>query len=219
MPFNFRMILSGLLVVVPDRRFEKTVEAAGTVTILVPNLLSSRVLSTGQALEPHVPVLEFDLAHRRDPSTRETDLVNPDRGKGICSLRTEEIEVLPVPSLASSFEIVGGRPANKQTPTLEERRSLFWMTTMEQAVPGSELQPELLDGPRESSGRIPSSPESRSPAAGSLPPPSAARPAASSRPARTRSNSGWPRAWCSRSIVYPLTWRCRSRRRDRRRSG
>ncbi len=103
MPFTFRMILSGLMAVIPDRTFDTSLESADSVTILVPNLLKPRPLNNrrnGQQeiLDPHFPILDFDLQNRQASSTRPVDLSTND-GRGICHLETEKIEILPLPGL------------------------------------------------------------------------------------------------------------------------
>lgn len=156
MPFNFRMVLSGLMAVVPDRPFAKTIESASSVTLLMPNLLASRMLSTGEALDPHVPILEFKKLFRDENlSSRLPDLENLNKGTVLYRLEGEELEILPVPDLAVGFSLIGDRPVNKNKPSNAERRSLFWVTTMEQALPGrSKLRPGLLDGPLDGRGKI-----------------------------------------------------------------
>lgn len=138
MPFTFRMTLSGLMVVVPDRPFASAFGPAGSVTILLPNLLRPHPLENGDraSLDPHLPFLEFPLAASQAATTREPDLLNPARKTGLCKLVGEEIEILPVPGLPVGFTLDTRSPANVNQPTLAERESLFWLATMEQATPG-----------------------------------------------------------------------------------
>lgn len=159
MPFTFRMILSGLMAVIPDRTFDTSLESADSVTILVPNLLKPRPLNNrrnGQQeiLDPHFPILDFDLQNRQASSTRPVDLSTND-GRGICHLETEKIEILPLPGLAQDFKLLTGVPNDVDNPTPGEKRSLFWLVTMEQASPGNgALEPGLDAAPLNRKGRI-----------------------------------------------------------------
>ncbi len=148
MPFTFRMTLSGLMVVVPDRPFESAFGPAGSVTVLLPNLLRPHPLENGDKaiLDPHLPFLEFPLAARQSASTRAADLLNPARNTGLCKLLGEEIEILAVPGLPVGFTLDTREPADPNQANPDEQKSLFWLATMEQAAPGrGTLKPGLLD--------------------------------------------------------------------------
>jgi hypothetical protein len=153
MPFTFRIILSGLMAMVPDRPFQDTLEAADGVTFLFPNLLRPRELEhrmteAPEFLDPHLPFLEFPTAARLDASTREADLLNPRRSTSLCRLVGEEIEILPIPGLSAGFKMETSIPANRKVAAGDEVKSLFWVTPLEQGSPGRGIiKPGLLDGP------------------------------------------------------------------------
>lgn len=153
MPFTFRMILSGLMVMVPDRPFEQNLEPSDGVTFLFPNLLKPRKLEhmpnrEPQLLDAHFPFLEFPMAARRSGSTREADLHNPARNAGLCRLVGEEIEILAIPGQSVGFRMETSIPANKKVPAGDELRSLFWVASVEQGSPGrGVIRPDLLAAP------------------------------------------------------------------------
>lgn len=157
MPFDFRMILSGLMVAVPGRRF--LFAPADSMNILVPNLRRPRLLEPfsaedPQILDPHFPFLEFPEGARLDSSTRQVDLARPVAGRSLCHLAGEEIEIL-VPGLDRVFTMNTLRPVDLEEPTPEEERSLFWIATVEEASPGKGLlKPDLLTAPLENDAPI-----------------------------------------------------------------
>lgn len=153
MSFKFRMILSGLMVMVPDQPFEQTLEPSDGVTFLFPNLRKPRKLEhmpekKEQFLDPHFPFLEFPTAARRSGSTRETDLSNPNRKTDLCRLVGEEIEILPIPGQTVGFRMETSVPANQKVAAGSDAESLFWVAAVEQGAPGrGVIRPGLLEAP------------------------------------------------------------------------
>ncbi len=143
MPFTFRMVLSGLMVVVPDRP-RSLFGPPESLTVLVPNLQKPRTLDGADILDPHFPFLEIPTQSRRESSTREADLEIPSRRTSLFHLAEEEISIR-VPGLDPALSFNTVKPRDLAHPNSEEEKSLFWLATVEQASPGYGLvNPSLL---------------------------------------------------------------------------
>lgn len=153
MDYQFRMVFSGLSVLVPSLEFNGAVQPAESAVMLLPNLLRPRALSDRSILDSHFPILKFNLDQRQDSSTRQTDAQSG--ATGLCLLVGEEIEVLPMQRLSTSFSMVTDPPADLEEPTPEHQRSLFWLATMDQAAPGNgRLMSDLVEGPLGTKSKI-----------------------------------------------------------------
>jgi hypothetical protein len=137
----------------PDRKFKE-------VTVLFQRLTRARLLSNlannqPEVLDQHFPLLEFSLDDLRPESTRTASFAcSPEGGaltKGVCLLNGEDVSILPDGAAAN-----GGvgfsrlKPADQTNPLLSqpERESLYWMVTLEDALPGnSALNPRLIETP------------------------------------------------------------------------
>jgi hypothetical protein len=132
-----------------------------SVTILLQRLTRSRQLSNHVNLRPevldqHFPLLEFNLKDQPKRKKTSTDrradfhCLPDDLGnmtKGVCLLNGEDLTVFhegdKTPLTFSTL-----RPANPTNPQLteEEEKSLFWMVSLEDALPGNAtLDPRLIE--------------------------------------------------------------------------
>lgn len=154
MSYTFRVLFSGLCAFVPNKPFEQEDGPPLEVTVLLQNLLRPASLvgsPDGDALDPHFPSLEFDLADLHPLSPRKPDLRREDNGKGACLLFGEDISFdLALPE---GVERKLSIPATKQPETdlkqstPENQDSLFWLARLEKAAPDQFVDPKLLDGP------------------------------------------------------------------------
>ncbi|MES1244601.1 MAG: hypothetical protein ABUT39_23545 [Acidobacteriota bacterium] len=138
MPFNFRIVLSGLMAVIPNRpRF--FFAPTESLTVLLPNLRRPRAVGRPnpqpEILDPHFPFLVVPGGARLAESTRQADLTVPARQEQLFHLLGEEIEIR-VPGLAQGFSMNTSQPRSLVEPTADESRSLFWLATVEDASPG-----------------------------------------------------------------------------------
>lgn len=110
-------------------------------------------------LEPHYPVLEFDLSDLHPQSLRKPDLRREETGKGGCFLFGEEVSF--------DLNLKNGKKRRLRIPDdpkfyphgqqAEETRfdgeSLYWLTRMEKASPGNFVEPSLLTAPLSLAGK------------------------------------------------------------------
>lgn len=156
MPFNFRMVLSGLMVVVPSRP-QDFLAPADSLTVLLPNLRRPRTVGPPslqpEILDPHFPFLLIPDGTRLEESTRRVDLAIPEQQQ-MFHLLGEEIEI-QVPGLAPGLSMNTLRPLDLNQPTADEERSLFWIATVEDASPGfGAVNPDFLTAELEGNNQI-----------------------------------------------------------------
>jgi hypothetical protein len=119
--------------------------------LLLQKLTSARLLRNTIAglpdvLEQHFPLLAFDLADRDAASTRATDFAahpgeDGNMTRGLCLLFGDDVTIRPdgkEDQGDGSLEFDLSKPANPASPELTdaEKRSLFWLPTLEDAFPG-----------------------------------------------------------------------------------
>lgn len=164
MSYTFRVLFSGLCAFVPDKPFDQLNDPPTEVTVLLQNLLRPKPLTLslteqpGESeppnfLEPHFPLLEFDLSDLHPQSHRKPDLSRTDTGKGGCFLFGEEVSFdlnlkkgqkrrLRIPD-NPRFQ-----PARQQEEeTRFDRESLYWLARLDKASPGNFVEPSLLTSP------------------------------------------------------------------------
>jgi len=104
-------------------------------------------------LEPHYPVLEFDLSDLHPQSLRKPDLKREETGKGGCFLFGEEISF--------DLNLKDGKKRRLRIPddpklhphgqqaeeTRFDRESLYWLARLDKASPGNFVEPSLLTAP------------------------------------------------------------------------
>ncbi|HEV2851557.1 MAG TPA: hypothetical protein VHC97_02020 [Thermoanaerobaculia bacterium] len=155
---TLRLSFSGLCTFVFDPPLGGDGSARREATVLLQRLTRARALANQVNLQPevidqHFPLLEFNLADLQPESTRRADFhCFPDAAgrmtRGVCLLNGEDLTIG-----AEGRELAGGLSFSRQAPkdlanpqlSEEEQASLFWMVTLEDAVPGNAaLNPKLL---------------------------------------------------------------------------
>jgi hypothetical protein len=154
MSYTLRVLFSGLCAFVPNRPFDRLEDPPTQVTVLLPNLLKPQPLDTnspsGNTLEPHFPLLGFDLSDLHPQSQRKPDLWREASGKGACLLYGEEISLeLNIPSNGHSKLTIPTRSENQPKEKQEEatptdRESLYWLSRLDRATPKHFVIPTLL---------------------------------------------------------------------------
>lgn len=119
--------------------------------LLLQKLTSARLLRNTIAglpdvLEQHFPLLAFDLADRDAASTRTTDFAahpgeDGQMTRGLCLLFGDDVTIrtdMDEGEGDGRLEFDLSRPANPASPELtdDEKSSLFWLPTLEDAFPG-----------------------------------------------------------------------------------
>jgi hypothetical protein len=157
MSYTLRVLFSGLCAFVPNRPFDQLDDPPTQVTVLLPNLLKPEPLDTnspsGTTLDPHYPLLGFDLSDLHPQSQRKPDLSREATGKGACLLYGEEISLeLNTPGNGHSKITIPSRPeaqpqANQVKATLADQDSLYWLSRLDKATPNHFVNPKLLTIP------------------------------------------------------------------------
>jgi hypothetical protein len=165
---NLRVKISGLCVFAFERPLKTSVEPPTAATLLLQKLTHARALSNVpnqryEILDQHFPLFVYNLADRDSASTRTTDfLAVPDANgkqmtKGVCLLFGDDVKIL---SDMDSSEKQNGRsdgkngasrlqfdlkgPKDKDNPTEDELKSLWWMATLQDAFPEAEIDPVFV---------------------------------------------------------------------------
>jgi hypothetical protein len=151
MSYTFRIRFSGLCVFVPDRPFDDFVEPPREVKVLLQNLLRPQSLSNsvdGGVLDPHYPMLEFDLSDLHPQSPRKPDLSRQDLGKGACLLIGEEVsfDLNLSGRKGLLFPRVDQQPnPDQETATSRDENSLYWLARIDKASPDTFIDPGILN--------------------------------------------------------------------------
>jgi hypothetical protein len=157
MSYTFRVLFSGLCAFVPERPF--ATGDPGAVTVLLPNVLNPRALKNKASnetdvdvLNPHFPLVSFDLADLHPQSPRKADLRRKDTGRGACLLLGEEFSFI-LRNAPAAQQAVAAPPAvavasfdpQADPQNLRDESSLFWLARLGQANPGAIVDRALLD--------------------------------------------------------------------------
>lgn len=155
-----RLSFSGLCTLAFDPPLQETGTTLTEVTVLLQRLTRARPLSNRVNLQPevldqHFPLLEFNLANLRPESTRRADFhCFPDAEgrmtRGVCLLNGEDLTILRegVARQGSPIEFSKKEPVKLDDPSPVEQESLFWLASLEDALPGqAALKPKLLATP------------------------------------------------------------------------
>jgi hypothetical protein len=151
MSYTLRVLFSGLCVFVPDRPFDDFEQPPTEVKMLLQNLLQPQSLTNavdGDVLDPHYPMLEFDLSDLHPQSPRKPDLSRQDLGKGACLLIGEELSLDLNLSERKGLRCPGRdrQPdANQETATSRDEDSLYWLARIDKASPDTFIDPEVLN--------------------------------------------------------------------------
>jgi hypothetical protein len=154
MAFTFRILFSGLCAFVPDKPFDSQPEK---IQVLLPNVLKARpvtppvnpdldeVPETDEfILPPHLPMLTFDMKNLRpsdgQPSFFIRDRIDIGERIGMFLLLQEDLV------LQAETPDPGGLQMNNvqvdvstKPTTKEQRRSLLWLSKLDEALPGQNL--------------------------------------------------------------------------------
>lgn len=150
MSYTFRVLFSGLCAFVPNKPFEQLQDPPDEVTVLLRNLLRPDLLTNEVALEPHFPLVQFDLADLHPQSPRRPDLRREETGKAACFLFGEEIVFdLSLPKgtarkLKTPTELEKQPRVGQTESTPQDRESLYWLAKLEKASPNHFVDPEVL---------------------------------------------------------------------------
>lgn len=165
---TLRMSFSGLCTFVFDPPLDPSIfeeSPAGDAnlkkaTVLLQRLTRARALANqvnlrSEVLDQHFPLLEFNRKDWQPKSTRKADFhcfpdAEGEMTKGVCLLKGEELTIVSDRPSDSSLAFSRLKPKDPANPVLglDEETSLFWMATLEDALPGrAMLNPRLLDTP------------------------------------------------------------------------
>ncbi len=151
MAYTLRVLFSGLCAFVPNKPFD-SLEKPTEVVVLLQNLIRPEPLSISTTaedevvvLDPHFPMLEFDLSDLHPQSPRKPDLLA--NGKGACLLYGEELSFdLNLPVDAEELRVPAVWPQAGQTlATSDDNESLYWLTRLDKASPGGFVNPNHID--------------------------------------------------------------------------
>lgn len=150
---NLQIRISGLCFFAFDNPLKAERGPAPTsATLLLQKLTQARMLShvvlgRNEILDQHFPLLEFDLGDRDARSTRRADFfARPDENgrmsRGVCLLFGDDVTIeTDDPTVPSHLQLGRSRPRNPdalpQQLTEEEKDTLWWMPTLEDAFPGN----------------------------------------------------------------------------------
>ena len=168
---TLRLSFSGLCTFVFDPPLDPFVFESGPklpdaalteATVLLQRLTRSRLLSNqvnlqNEVLDQHFPLLEFNLSDYQADSTRSPNFhcspavdadgrTKNEMTRGVCLLNGEELTITGDGEALDPLRFARLKPAKPADPQVseEERKSLFWMATLDDAVPGAALNPTLL---------------------------------------------------------------------------
>ncbi len=150
MSYTLRVLFSGLCAFVPNRPFDDFDTPPTEVTVLLQNLLNPQSLSTvvdSGVLEPHYPMVEFDLCDLHPQSPRRADLERTELGKGACMLIGEEISFDMNQKVRKGLRLPGRdrQPDDRQEQaTSRDEDSLRWLARIDKASPAALLDPKVL---------------------------------------------------------------------------
>jgi hypothetical protein len=116
--------------------------------VLLPKLTRARQLrhvvnGRNEVLDQHFPFLEYDLKNRSPESDRKPNFLLPESEdgempRGVCLLFGDDIEIRPDGKKGSGLSVVKDEPRDKNWRTAEgeDRETLWWLATLEDAFPG-----------------------------------------------------------------------------------
>lgn len=156
MAYTLRVLFSGLCAFVPNKPFDQLDDPPTEVTVLLRNLLRPVPLENspeGVALDPHYPLVEFDLADLHPLSPRKPDLRRDDTGRGACLLFGQEISFdLGLPedeerklTTPSDPERQPAQGDTRSTPNNQD--SLYWLAKIKKASPDHFVASRFIDDP------------------------------------------------------------------------
>jgi hypothetical protein len=164
-----QLSFSGLCTFVFNPPLKDATNTLKSVDVLLQRLTRSRALSNQvnlqpEVLDPHFPLLEFNIADLLpEKSNRKADFhCFPDAmgkmTKGMCLLNGEELTILcDGRPLAGGLSISKAPPKDPSKPVLspDEQESLWWFAELEAALPqGSAVDRRLLENPPRSNEPI-----------------------------------------------------------------
>lgn len=161
---TLRITFSGLCSFIFNRPLKSPDSKPSEATVLLQRLTRARLLSNlatakTEILDQHFPLLEFNLADYDSASSRRADVhCTPDASgqmtKGTCLLNGEDLSLLlddrklERDALELSRDEPADRDLTSSNLSKQERDSLCWMATLEDAFPDNPaINPMVLNTP------------------------------------------------------------------------
>ncbi|HWM89777.1 MAG TPA: hypothetical protein VN493_03345 [Thermoanaerobaculia bacterium] len=162
MPFDFRVIFSGICAFVPDPdgSFDdpgkRPTQGFQSVTVVLPDMRRAKAVGDGNARDSHLARLELKSGQGWVSAGRVPDLIAPKIGRDVYTLAKEQIsfrfgqknpgQVTPGKIEILNFPEVPNPAPEEPKPGRNEENYFWWVPKMERVVAGSDkIRVDLLD--------------------------------------------------------------------------